>query len=123
MLAPLNAARASPPSLTHTNSPVICTHTHTQVHALRHAIEAGSKHRCSVIYGALPPEARSQQAGLFNRSRSGYSVLSASDAVGMGLNLAIRRVVSPGGAHVGGDVGHGGPSPHEPMHERLFKHA
>ncbi len=42
---------------------------------------------------ALPPEARSQQAVLFNKPRSGYSVLAASDAVGMGLNLNIRRVV------------------------------
>ena len=45
------------------------------------------------MYGALPPEARSQQAVLFNTPRSGYNVLAASEAVGLGLNLAIRRVV------------------------------
>jgi hypothetical protein len=33
------------------------------------------------VYGALPPEARSQQAVLFNQPRTGYNVLSASDAV------------------------------------------
>ena len=33
------------------------------------------------------------QAALFNESDSGYDVLVASDAVGMGLNLNIRRIV------------------------------
>eukprot|EP00602_Paraphysomonas_sp_CaronLab_P001007 CAMPEP_0185033648 /NCGR_PEP_ID=MMETSP1103-20130426/22779_1 /TAXON_ID=36769 /ORGANISM="Paraphysomonas bandaiensis, Strain Caron Lab Isolate" /LENGTH=626 /DNA_ID=CAMNT_0027569993 /DNA_START=118 /DNA_END=1995 /DNA_ORIENTATION=- len=63
--------------------------------------------RCCIIYGALPPDARRQQALLFNgsheattfdrkgqkKSRSQFDVLVASDAVGMGLNLAIKRVV------------------------------
>jgi ATP-dependent RNA helicase SUPV3L1/SUV3 len=35
----------------------------------------------------LPPEARSQQAKLFNQQGENYSVLVASDAIGMGLNL------------------------------------
>ena len=42
------------------------------------------------VYGALPPESRAQQAVLFNTDRTGYNVLAASDAVGMGLNLNIR---------------------------------
>ena len=42
------------------------------------------------MYGALPPELRAQQAVLFNTARTGYNVLAASDAVGMGLNLNIR---------------------------------
>ncbi len=33
------------------------------------------------------------QARLFNDPDSGYNVLVASDAVGMGLNLNIRRVI------------------------------
>jgi len=33
------------------------------------------------------------QANLFNDSTSGYDILVASDAVGMGLNLNIRRLV------------------------------
>ena len=47
-----------------------------------------------MVYGALPPESRWTQAALFNaRGDSGprTSVLVASDAVGMGLNLNIRR--------------------------------
>eukprot|EP00884_Botryococcus_braunii_P014946 jgi/Botrbrau1/23452/Bobra.106_1s0010.2 len=46
-----------------------------------------------VVYGALPPEMRRQQARLFNDSDNDYKVLVASDAVGMGLNLNIRRVI------------------------------
>ena len=45
------------------------------------------------MYGALPPETRRQQAQLFNSAGSGYSVLVASDAVGMGLNLNIARII------------------------------
>lgn len=56
-------------------------------------IEAQGNHKCCVIYGALPPETRRQQAKLFNDPDSGYNVLVASDAIGMGLNLNIRRMV------------------------------
>ena len=56
-------------------------------------VEHATKHKCCVVYGALPPETRTQQAKLFNDPNSGYDVLVASDAVGMGLNLNIRRVV------------------------------
>lgn len=48
---------------------------------------------CGVVYGSLPPESRSQQAALFNEVGNRCAVLVASDAVGMGLNLNIRRVV------------------------------
>lgn len=63
------------------------------VYAIRRAIEYSTKHKCCVIYGSLPPETRSSQARLFNEPTSGFRVLVASDAIGMGLNLNIRRVV------------------------------
>lgn len=47
-----------------------------------------------MVYGALPPESRRTQAALFNARGDVWprtSVLVASDAVGMGLNLNIRR--------------------------------
>ena len=50
-------------------------------------------YRCCVIYGQLPPETRSKQARLFNDRSSGYDILVASDAIGMGLNLNIRRII------------------------------
>ena len=49
--------------------------------------------RTCVIYGALPPEMRRLQARLFNDRDNEYTVLVASDAVGMGLNLNIRRII------------------------------
>lgn len=45
------------------------------------------------ISGGLPPEARKAQALLFSTPDSGYDVLVASDAIGMGLNLSIKRIV------------------------------
>ncbi|KAG2307631.1 hypothetical protein Bca4012_083371 [Brassica carinata] len=64
-----------------------------EIFEVKMAIEKHTKHRCCVIYGALPPETRRQQANLFNDQENEYDVLVASDAVGMGLNLNIRRVV------------------------------
>ena len=64
------------------------------VHQLKKDVELMAGKRACVIYGSLPPEARARQAELFNdRERSGYDVLIASDAIGMGLNLSIRRVI------------------------------
>ncbi|XP_074274551.1 DExH-box ATP-dependent RNA helicase DExH18, mitochondrial isoform X2 [Silene latifolia] len=64
-----------------------------EIFEVKLTIEKQTKHRCCVIYGALPPETRRQQASLFNDPDNEYDVLVASDAVGMGLNLNIRRVV------------------------------
>jgi len=50
-------------------------------------------HKCAVVYGSLPPRARHQQAQLFNDKNSEYDILVASDAIGMGLNLNIRRII------------------------------
>ena len=64
------------------------------VHQLKKDVETEAGKRACVIYGSLPPEARARQAELFNdRLNSGYDVLIASDAIGMGLNLSIKRVI------------------------------
>lgn len=47
--------------------------------------------RTSVIYGALPWSARREEARRFAEHES--QVLVATDAIGMGLNLPIRRIV------------------------------
>lgn len=60
---------------------------------LKRDIEVKTGHKCCIIYGQLPPETRSQQARLFNARGNEYNILVASDAVGMGLNLNIGRVV------------------------------
>jgi ATP-dependent RNA helicase SUPV3L1/SUV3 len=48
-------------------------------------------HPVSVIYGALPPEVRRREAERFASGES--HMLVATDAIGMGLNLPIRRVL------------------------------
>ncbi|KAK9815173.1 hypothetical protein WJX73_009704 [Symbiochloris irregularis] len=63
------------------------------IYDIKHTIEATTGQRVCVVYGALPPETRRQQARLFNEPGNEYTLLVASDAVGMGLNLNIRRVV------------------------------
>jgi ATP-dependent RNA helicase SUPV3L1/SUV3 len=57
---------------------------------LRDAIAARG-HPVSVIYGALPPEVRRREAERYAIGDS--HVLVATDAIGMGLNLPIRRVL------------------------------
>lgn len=65
----------------------------TSLYEIKNEIEHVTPLKCCIVYGALPPSLRRQQAALFNDPRSGYDVLVASDAVGMGLNLQIGRVV------------------------------
>ena len=48
---------------------------------------------CAVIYGSLPPGAKLGMAAKFNDPDDPCKVLVATDAVGMGLNLNIRRVI------------------------------
>ena len=61
-----------------------------EVLVLRDQIAAGG-HPVSVIYGALPPEVRRREAERFATGES--HILVATDAIGMGLNLPIRRVL------------------------------
>ncbi|KAJ4985864.1 hypothetical protein SVAN01_08662 [Stagonosporopsis vannaccii] len=63
------------------------------IHALRREIEKQTGKKCAIVYGSLPPETRAQQAKLFNDPDNEYDYLVASDAIGMGLNLAIKRVI------------------------------
>ncbi|KAL7800303.1 P-loop containing nucleoside triphosphate hydrolase protein [Trichoderma ceciliae] len=63
------------------------------LHSLKQGIEEKTGRRCAIIYGSLPPEVRAQQAALFNEPDNDYDFVVASDAIGMGLNLEIRRVV------------------------------
>ncbi|GAA0764545.1 helicase [Ideonella azotifigens] len=61
-----------------------------EVLMLRDQIGANG-HPVSVIYGALPPEVRRREAERFATGES--HILVATDAIGMGLNLPIRRVL------------------------------
>ncbi|PHH63648.1 hypothetical protein CDD81_5629 [Ophiocordyceps australis] len=63
------------------------------LHQLKRQIEMHTGRRCAIIYGSLPPEVRAQQAALFNDPDNEYDFLVGSDAIGMGLNLEIQRVI------------------------------
>lgn len=44
-----------------------------------------------MIYGSLPPEIRRRQMNMFNSGET--KVVVSTDAIGMGLNLPVRRIV------------------------------
>ena len=61
-----------------------------RVHAV--AAELKSKgYKVSLIYGALPPDVRRNQADRFHRGET--EVVVSTDAIAMGMNLPIQRVV------------------------------
>lgn len=64
-----------------------------QIHALKRQIEVETGRRCAIVYGSLPPETRAEQADLFNNPDNDYDYLVASDAIGMGLNLSVKRII------------------------------
>uniref|UniRef100_A0A8C9PXQ5 ATP-dependent RNA helicase SUPV3L1, mitochondrial n=1 Tax=Spermophilus dauricus TaxID=99837 RepID=A0A8C9PXQ5_SPEDA len=47
----------------------------------------------AVIYGSLPPGTKLAQAKKFNDPSDPCKILVATDAIGMGLNLSIRRII------------------------------
>eukprot|EP00978_Attheya_sp_CCMP212_P015637 scaffold40295_cov46-Attheya_sp.AAC.5 len=63
------------------------------IFAIKREIEQSTQYKCCIIYGALPPSTRADQAKKFNNQNSGYDILVASDAIGMGLNLSIKRII------------------------------
>ncbi|KAJ6259278.1 ATP-dependent RNA helicase suv3 [Drechslerella dactyloides] len=63
------------------------------IHALKHAVQHHTGLKCAIVYGALPAETRALQAQYFNDPDNDYDVLVASDAIGLGLNLSIKRVI------------------------------
>lgn len=73
-----------------TKGDAVVAFSRRDVLTLRDQIAAGG-HPVSVIYGALPPEVRRREAERFALGES--HVLVATDAIGMGLNLPIRRVL------------------------------
>ncbi|XP_073028939.1 DExH-box ATP-dependent RNA helicase DExH16, mitochondrial [Primulina eburnea] len=75
------------------NGDCIVTFSRYEIYKIKRQIESGRKHLCSVVYGSLPPETRTRQATMFNDENSDFDILVASDAIGMGLNLNISRII------------------------------
>ena len=64
----------------------VVTFSRKNIFRLRDHIQASNRNaKVAVVYGALPAENRALQAAQFNEEKS--SILVASDAIGMGLNL------------------------------------
>lgn len=90
-LVPLNVPLGSFSNIR--NGDCIVTFSRKEIYNLKKVIETEGKHLCSVVYGSLPPLTRTRQATRFNDASSDFDVLVASDAIGMGLNLNISRII------------------------------
>ncbi len=94
----LNALAVMPESLNNDltklrKGDAVVAFSKVNIHRLRKGIEKETGRRCAIVYGSLPPETRASQAALFNDPDNDYDFLVASDAIGMGLNLEIKRVI------------------------------
>ncbi|XP_059445721.1 DExH-box ATP-dependent RNA helicase DExH16, mitochondrial-like isoform X3 [Corylus avellana] len=93
-LSPLVPSKVPLVSFSHIQTgDCIVTFSRREIYRLKKKIENEEKHLCSVVYGSLPPETRTRQATMFNDASSDFDVLVASDAIGMGLNLNISRII------------------------------
>ncbi|XP_014519242.1 DExH-box ATP-dependent RNA helicase DExH16, mitochondrial isoform X2 [Vigna radiata var. radiata] len=90
-LIPLNVPLGSFSNIR--NGDCIVAFSRKEIYSLKKRIEKEGNHLCSVVYGSLPPETRTRQASMFNDASSEFDVLVASDAIGMGLNLNISRII------------------------------
>ena len=64
----------------------------TRKDVLRYAEELKSKGlKSSVVYGALPYKARKKQVEMYNNGET--DIIVSTDAIGMGMNLPIKRVI------------------------------
>lgn len=50
-------------------------------------------HNVATIYGTLPPATKLLQCSKYNNPNDPCNILVATDAIGMGLNLSIRRII------------------------------
>ena len=71
----------------------VITFSKRDLHSIKGQIERKTNKNVAIVYGSLPPESRAQQARLFNDPSNDYDYLVATDAIGMGLNLSIKRII------------------------------
>ena len=71
----------------------VITFSKRDLHSIKGQIERKTNKKAAIVYGSLPPESRAQQARLFNDPSNDYDYLVATDAIGMGLNLSIKRII------------------------------
>uniref|UniRef100_A0A915EAW4 Helicase C-terminal domain-containing protein n=1 Tax=Ditylenchus dipsaci TaxID=166011 RepID=A0A915EAW4_9BILA len=75
----------------------------------------------SVIYGDLPTSVKIKQANQFNDARNPQNILIATDAIGMGLNLNIRRVIFSTSGSIWKGFREGIAMTYNPVDHEIFK--
>ncbi|KAL5017188.1 hypothetical protein ScPMuIL_006777 [Solemya velum] len=70
---------------------IVCFSKNDIYHVSRELEKRGKE--CAVIYGGLPPGTKLAQAQKFNDPVNSCKIMVATDAIGMGLNLCIKRIV------------------------------
>ncbi|XP_068114816.1 ATP-dependent RNA helicase SUPV3L1, mitochondrial [Hyperolius riggenbachi] len=70
---------------------IVCFNKNDIYHVSRQIEALGLE--CAVIYGSLPPGTKLAQASKFNDPEDPCKILVATDAIGMGLNLSIKRII------------------------------
>ncbi|CAF4277930.1 unnamed protein product [Rotaria sp. Silwood2] len=69
----------------------VCFNKNDIFHVSRELERRG--HEVAVIYGSLPPGTKLLQAQRFNDPNDLCKIMVATDAIGMGLNLSIKRII------------------------------
>ncbi|XP_028651800.1 ATP-dependent RNA helicase SUPV3L1, mitochondrial [Erpetoichthys calabaricus] len=75
----------------HPGDCIVCFNKN-DIYSISRQIEARGL-ECAVIYGSLPPGTKLDQAKKFNDPSDPCKILVATDAIGMGLNLSIKRII------------------------------
>ncbi|MGH0136378.1 UNVERIFIED_CONTAM: hypothetical protein FKN15_060977 [Acipenser sinensis] len=75
----------------HPGDCIVCFNKN-DIYSISRQIEARGLER-AVIYGSLPPGTKLAQAKKFNDPDDPCKILVATDAIGMGLNLSIKRII------------------------------
>ncbi|XP_063817646.1 ATP-dependent RNA helicase SUPV3L1, mitochondrial [Pseudophryne corroboree] len=75
----------------HPGDCIVCFNKN-DIYSVSRQIEARGL-QCAVIYGSLPPGTKLAQATKFNDPNDPCKILVATDAIGMGLNLSIKRII------------------------------
>ncbi|MBN3295901.1 SUV3 helicase, partial [Amia calva] len=75
----------------HPGDCIVCFNKN-DIYSISRQIEARGL-ECAVIYGSLPPGTKLAQAKKFNDPDDPCKILVATDAIGMGLNLSIKRII------------------------------
>ena len=70
---------------------IVCFNKQDIYNVSRHLEQRGVE--VAVIYGSLPPNTKLAMAAKFNDPEDPCKVMVATDAVGMGLNLNVRRII------------------------------